>query len=187
MSSSTLCVPVFSLTFKVSSYVFFVLFYDISNDHDACYQGLSKMTTQRSLCLTRRRTGKSHPTGPPGHPRCIPPSQCTPLSSYVCSAWGSATKTGFWDKGKQEIDVFQKKHKCNTVCQALGLNWDDDDNDDESPLQGLGRGGKARNVMAVENLVNKSAKGKGKAKVGPRDGTSAMTSIMVGGSDSESP
>ena len=114
-----------------------------------------------------------------------------------------ATKTGFWDKGKDEIQDFIDKHKCNTVCHALGLNWVEDDKNDplqdllgrkaqNDPLQDLlGRkaqndllqdllGRPGRNVMAVENLVT-SGGGKGKERARTQDGKTALTSIMVRG------
>ncbi|KAF9456117.1 kinase-like domain-containing protein [Collybia nuda] len=33
--------------------------------------------------------------------------------------------SGYWDKGKSEIDKYLAQHRCNSVCQSLGLNKQD--------------------------------------------------------------
>ncbi|TBU22806.1 hypothetical protein BD311DRAFT_811181 [Dichomitus squalens] len=81
------------------------------------------------------------------------------------SDWDS--KTGFWDKGKPEIDVFEAEHKCNALCRSLGLV-----SSDKRPAVKQPTGTQTRNRMAVENLVNLERK-KGGA------GSSKMTSIMI--------
>jgi hypothetical protein len=47
-----------------------------------------------------------------------------PLSMYILQAncfYRRTCGSGHWDKGETQIDIYQKEHKCNSICWLLQL------------------------------------------------------------------
>ncbi|KAH9884128.1 hypothetical protein C8Q73DRAFT_796360 [Cubamyces lactineus] len=66
--------------------------------------------------------------------------------------------TGYWDKGKVEIDKFREEHKCNELCRRLGLVQAEKmpavrTGPKTPPVARRTRGVQKSNPMAVRNLI----------------------------------